>query len=145
MDKQDRKVNDFINMIEIKSKTDFGLYSRKIEMPLALNPNPVQLEKAPPPYDSKDVAPFVSPYDNFDFHKDSIIIVASKSASENWITYSKVFPKIKIKNAILVFPEELEQNDIANIHTIFDELSENALFYWTYVDKNDLNTQIWNQ
>ena len=145
MEENDNKVREFVNLIEMHSKTDTGLYSRKIEMPFPNNPNPVQLEKAPPPYNNKDVAPFVSPFDHFDFHKDAIIIVASKTNPKNWITYAKLFPKMKIKNSILVFPEELERDQINEIQDVFNNLAENALFYWTYISADDPNMQIWNQ
>ena len=145
MDKMDENVQNFMRLIETRSKNDFGLYARKIEMPFPENPNPVKLEKAPPPYDSKDVAPFSSQFDHFDFDKDSVIIVASKSNTENWASYTKVFTKMKIRNAILVYPEELGMNQIENIRRTFDKLAKNALFYWTYIDSNDPETQVWNQ
>ena len=107
MDEHDEKVEEFISLAAIKCKTESRLYSRKIKMPLKVNPTPVYLETAPAPWDNKNIAPFVSPYAAFDFHKYSLLVVASTTNQSNWKTYADLFIKMKIKSSILIIPESV--------------------------------------
>lgn len=147
MDEMEESVRRFVKTIEFQSKSGYGLYSRKIQVPLPLNPKPIFLEKAPPPFDNKDVAPFVSSYDHFDFHKDSIVVVASQRNPKNWRRYVEIFSSMKIKNSIFVIPEVLQDDKRIEMIKVFDLLAENSLFYWTYLATTsvDPSMQIWNQ
>ena len=121
-------------------------HSRKLAMPLSPNPDPIPLWDAPAPWDNKNIAPFSSPYHHFDFHKDSLLVIASSSNNSNWQRYIEIFTNIKIKTGLLIMIGHLENDQVEEVNRILDELSKNTLFYWTYTTQyQDTTVQIWKQ
>ena len=149
-DAQDTNVKRFLRLIEYNYyKFEGSLYVRKQFVPLELvEPLNHQLEPAPPPFNNDNISPYKSPYLHFDFQKDSLILLASASNSSNWRKCLDIVINTKIKSSILVMIGDMTNSMREKMHSTFNELSKNSLFYWVYINPlhdEKTSSAIWNQ
>ena len=142
---------EFLLTLEHMSKLKNSIYSRKkLYEDLQRVESSYPLEKPPSQFNVENISPYVSPYEKFDFQKDSIILLASSSNPENWNDYLKMLVNTKVKSSVLVMAGDMDQEKIAQMKRSLNALSKNSLFYWVYNSPYTLNekkstSMIWNQ
>ena len=107
----DPEVVQFLQIFEHMSKLQNSIYSRKkLYENLDKVKSSYPLEKPPSQYNTDNISPYESPYQQTNFQKDSFILLASASNPTSWKTYLDILVNTKIKSSLLVMAGEMNQN-----------------------------------
>ena len=79
------------------------------------------------------------------FHKDSLIVLASSANASNWQTYLEIMTQTKIMSSIIVMTKELNLAHIKLMVSHIERLAKNSFFYWIYKAENSNHEMIWSQ
>ena len=150
-DASDPEVLEYLRTFEHMSKLKSSIYSRKkLYDNLEKVERSYQLEQPPSQYNTDNISPYESPYQQFDFQKDSIVLLASASNPTNWNTYLEILVNSKVKSSVLVMAGNMDVKQVGQMENSLDELSKNGLFYWVYnspdiLDDDKRSSMVWNQ
>ena len=80
---------------------------------------------------------------SFQFHQDSMVILASSFDSSNWGKYVQMMTDTKIMSSMIIMVGDLSPDKINVMRSLLENIRINSFFYWIY--RKSGNALSWNR